>query len=263
MKISAAGLDVRYELIGDQTSPVVVLSHSLGTSLEIWDNQISALTESFQVLRYDTRGHGGTSAPEGSYSMDMLVEDAVSLLDVLGLEKVHWVGLSMGGMIGQGIAIKHPNRLLSLSLCNTVASVTERAQETWRIHSLPKHSVSLANLVDYAMYLLFSPEFKASHPKEYQAVRQQYLRTSAHGYTACALAVVESDFTQNLSTILAPTLIISGDRDIATPKEEAEFMHSLIPNSNLEVIADAAHLSNVEQPEVFNEVLLSFLQLQQ
>ena len=263
MIINAAGIEISYELTGDPNSPVVVLSHSLGTSLEIWDNQICALAESFRVLRYDTRGHGGTSAPEGPYSMDILVEDAVSLLDVLGLEKMHWVGLSMGGMIGQGIAIKHPDRLLSLSLCNTVASVSERARETWRIHSLPKHSVSLANLVDYAMFLLFSPDFKATHPNEYQAIRQQYLRTPAHGYTACALAVIESDFTHNLSAIQVPTLIISGDRDIATPKEEAVFMQRLIPNSNLEIISDAAHLSNVEQPEVFNEVLLSFLRLQQ
>lgn len=254
-----AGISINYELTGSLNSPVVVMSHPLGGSLEIWDPQIAALSNHFRVLRYDTRGHGGTSSPRGPYSMDTLVADALSLLNDLELDKVHWVGLSMGGLIGQGLAIANPERLLSMSLCNTVSHVRKEARKMWKVRYRPGQQFELRHVVDHAMKLWLTGEYRSTHTKEFEDIRRRFLSTPVHGYTACMSAIMNSDFTHQLAGIQIPTLIVGSDQDLATPIEESEIIHTEIPNSNFEVVTGAAHLSNVEQPERFNKILLSFL----
>ena len=259
MKAQAADFWINYELTGNPDLPVVVMSHPLGGSLEIWDPQIDALSNQFRILRYDTRGHGGTSAPNGPYSMDTLVVDALSLLDDLEVDKVHWVGLSLGGLIGQGLAIASPERLLSMSLCNTVSCVREDARKMWKVRHQPGQRFNLQDVVDYAMKLWLTEGYRNTHRKEYEEIRQRFLSTPVHGYTACISAIMHADFTDHLAGIQIPTLIVASDQDIATPIEESKFIYKELQNSNLAVISGAAHLSNVEQSERFNKILYSFL----
>ena len=259
MKAEVADIWINYELTGSPDLPVVVMSHPLGGSLEIWDSQIDALSSHFRILRYDTRGHGGTSAPNGPYSMDTLVVDALSLLDDLEVDKVHWVGLSLGGLIGQGLAIASPERLLSMSLCNTVSCVREDARKMWKVRHKPGQRFNLQDVVDYAMKVWLTEGYRNAHRKEYEEIRQRFLSTPVHGYTACIGAIMNADFTDHLTNIQIPTLIVASDQDIATPIEESRIIDKGLPNSDLQVISGAAHLSNVEQSERFNEILFLFL----
>ena len=259
MKVRAADIEINCELIGRHDAPVVVLSHPLGASLEIWDSQIEALSDNFQILRYDARGHGGSSAPTTPYTMDMLVADAVQLLDNLEIDKVHWVGLSLGGMIGQGLAIANPERLWSLSLCNTIAHTREQVRQSWKIRMQSTRRISMQDIVDHGMKLALTERFRNSHPIQCEEIRRRSLLMSIESYLACTNAVVTCDYTDKLSTIRTPTLVVASDEDMAIPFEEAETVHKLIPDSIMETIPTAAHLSNIEESERFNEILLSFL----
>ena len=259
MKVKTADIEINCELIGRHDAPVVVLSHPLGASLEIWDLQIEALSDRFQILRYDTRGHGGSSAPTTPYTMDMLVADALSLLDILEVEKVHWVGLSLGGMIGQGLTIANPERILSLSLCNTISRTREKVRQNWKIRMQSTRRISMQDVVDFGMRFALTEKFRNSHPIQCEEIRRQSLLMPIESYLACTNAVVTCDYTDQLPTIRTPTLVVASDEDMAIPFEEAETLHKLIPDSIMETIPTAAHLSNVEESVRFNEILLSFL----
>ncbi len=259
MKIKTADIEVNYELKGRQDAPVVVLSHPLGASLEIWNPQISALSNHFQVLRYDARGHGGTSAPTSPCTMDMLVADALSLLDALEFDKVHWVGLSMGGMIGQGLAISNPERLWSTSLCNTISCTPEHVRKIWKLRMQSPRRITMQDVVDHGIKLALTEKFRNSHQDQCEEIKRQSLLTPFESYVACASAVMNCDYTDRLSTIRTPTLVIASERDMAIPFEDSELLHKLITNSIMVTIPTAAHLSNVEESERFNEILLSFL----
>ncbi len=259
MKIKTAEIEVNYELKGRHDAPVVALSHPLGASLEIWNPQISALSNHFQVLRYDARGHGGTTAPTSPYTMDMLVADALSLLDALEIEKVHWVGLSMGGMIGQGLAISNPERLCSISLCNTISYTPEHVRKIWKIRMQSTQRISMQDVVDHGIKLALTKKFRSSHQDQCDEIKRRSLLTPFESYVACTSAVINCNYTDRLSTIRTPTLVIASEQDMAIPFQDSEILHKLIPNSILVTIPTAAHLSNVEESERFNEILLSFL----
>lgn len=259
MKISTNDILTHYQINGSSEGEVVVLSHSLGSSSIMWESQLDALTCDFNVLCYDTRGHGETSAPKDKYSMHMLVGDAVSLLDALEIEKVHWVGLSMGGMIGQGIAINNPDRLHSLCLCNTMSVVREQTGQSWRDRMQAGEELGMDNLVDATMDRWFTDSFRAQAPQAYLDIRAQFLRTAIEGYLGCCHAIYKLDYLASLHQIQVPTHIIAGGQDQATPVAESQIMHERIDGSSFEVIDEAAHLSNVETREAFNRSLIKFL----
>ena len=256
MKILANSVLINYEITGNLGGDVVALSHTLGCTVDMWEYQLDALERDYQVLRIDTRGHGGTSAPKGLYMMDDLVDDAVALLDVLKIDKVHWFGLSLGSMIGQGLALRHPERLLSLGLFGTMATIRDSGKQMWKSRLAVE---SLDSLVDRVMQLWFTEAYRtAGHPK-FESTRAKYLENSLAGYQGCCHAIMHLHYLDDLHKINVPTQIIVGREDMATPVAESREIHQLIEGSELSIIPNAVHLVNIEQAEQFNTVMMSFL----
>jgi 3-oxoadipate enol-lactonase len=259
MLIKANGIQMNYELSGKKDAPVVVLSHSLGSSLVMWDLQMGALEPNFKVLRYDIRGHGGSQAPAGSYTLELLGDDAIGLLDAQGIDKVHWVGLSMGGMIGQCIALNNSDRLQSLALCDTAAFIPEEAQPIWQERIDTVRNKGMEALVEPTMERWFTPSFLSLKSKRLALIRKQFLATPVEGYIGCAEAIRKLNYLNLLAEIKMPTLIMVGEDDPGTPVAASESIHERIKNSRLVVLPSARHLSNVEQPDAFNATLVKFL----
>ncbi len=259
MLIKANGIQVNYELSGKKDAPVVVLSHSLASSLRMWDPQMDLMESHFRVLRYDTRGHGGSEAPAGAYTIELLGEDAVGLLDGLGIDKVRWVGLSMGGMIGQCLALNHADRIKSLALCDTAAIVPAEAQPIWQERIETARHKGLKALVESTMERWFTPSFLSHDAKWLKLIRNEFLMTPVQGYIGCSEAIRRLNHLDRLAGIKIPTLIIVGEDDPGTPVSASEAIHKRILNSSLIIVKSARHLSNVEQPEAFNAALLKFL----
>ncbi len=260
MLIEANGIKMNYEISGREGAPVVILSHSLGSSLIMWNPQLEVLEPHYQVLRYDTRGHGKSNAPSGAYTFDMLGEDVLGLLDALDIEKVHFVGLSMGGMIGQCLALNHPERLEKLVLCDTAALLPEEAQPIWQERIELAREKGIEALVGETLERWFTPPFLRRNPPEVKLIREQFLSTPVDGYIGCSEAIRGLNYLERLSEIKMATLIMVGEEDPGTPVAAAEAMQQRIVGSSLVVLPSAAHLSNVEQAEAFNSALISFLQ---
>jgi 3-oxoadipate enol-lactonase len=259
MLIKSNGIQINYELTGKKDVSIVMLSHSLGSSLLMWNPQMKALESHFQVLRYDSRGHGKSEVPPGAYTLELLGEDAVALLDVLEIEKVHWVGLSMGGMIGQSVALNYPKRLRSLALCDTAAAIAPEAQPLWQERIDAVREKGIESQVEFTMERWFTPSFHHSNPSMLGVIRKEFLAAPAKGYLGCSDAIRKLNYLDRLSEIKIPTLIMVGEDDPGTPVAASEAMVQRIPNSKLVIIKSARHLSNVEQPEVFNTNLITFL----
>jgi 3-oxoadipate enol-lactonase len=259
MAIKANGIQMNYELTGKKNAPVVALSHSLASSLIMWEPQMNALRADFQVLRYDIRGHGKTEAPKGAYTMEMLAEDAVALLDGLKIDVVHWVGLSMGGMIGQALALNHSSRLRSLALCDTGAIIPREGQAMWEERIGTARNQGMAALVDIRMERSFSPSFLQQSLPIVGRIREQCLATSVDGFIGCAEAIRKLNYLDRLREIKLPTLILVGADDPGTPLAASQAMHERIKNSKLIILPKARHLSNIEAAEEFTQALLQFL----
>jgi 3-oxoadipate enol-lactonase len=260
MIVKANGIQIHYEISGKKEGPVVVLSHSLSASLNMWDPQMAALEPRFQVLRYDTRGHGGTEVTHGAYSLEMLGEDAIGLLDALRIDTVHWIGLSMGGMIGQCLALNHARRLRSLALCDTGSVVPKESQPLWDERIAAARNQGMAALVEATMERWFTPSFLQKKSPMAVQIREQFLATSPQGYIGCAEAIRRVNYLNRLAEIKIATLIVVGEDDQGTPVAASQAMNERIRGSKLVVLPLARHLSNVEQPEAFNAALLQFLQ---
>ena len=260
MLIEANGIQVNCELSGKKQAPVVVVSHSLACSMVMWRPQLEMLESRFRVLRYDTRGHGGSEAPQGSYTLEELVDDAIGILDGLDIERVHWVGLSMGGMIGQGLALSHPGRLESLVLADTAAIIPGAAQPVWQERIDAVHNGGMPAVAESTLERWFTPNYLKQNPPEIEQIRQQILATPVAGYIGCSEAIRRLNYLNRLSAIQTSTLIMVGADDPGTPVAASEAMHAKIKDSRLVVIPDAAHLSNIEQTQFFNDSLITFLQ---
>jgi 3-oxoadipate enol-lactonase len=259
MRIKANDIQVNYELSGKKGAQVVVLSHSLSSSLLMWDPQMDALSPYFQVLRYDIRGHGGSDAPSGAYTLELLAEDVIKLLDALEIDRVHFVGLSLGGMIGQRLAVNDSRRLKSLTLCDTAAMVPAEAQPLWQERMDKARKEGMKALSDQTMERWFTPSFLKQKFKILALIREQLLATPVSGYIGCAEAIRRLNYLDRLSEIKIPTLIMVGEDDPGTPVSASEAMQERISNSTLVKLPSARHLSNVEQAEAFNAALLKFL----
>ncbi|MBS3756503.1 MAG: 3-oxoadipate enol-lactonase [Desulfobacterales bacterium] len=260
MQMKIKDINVHFEITGRQSAPVVICSHCLAGSTRIWDPQMQALQENYRVLVYDVRGHGQTSAPEGDYSMDLLAEDALALMDSMEIGQAHFMGISMGGMIGQTLALKYPDRITGLILCDTASQVPADAGPVWEERIAAANSQGMAALADGTLERWLSPEFREQYPDTTQKIREIVLSTPVNGFAGCGRAIAGFDIHDRLPQLSAPTLIMVGENDPGTPVEAARQIHGQIRGSRLEVLDQAYHLSNVEAAESFNTALLDFLE---
>ncbi len=259
MLIETNGVKIHCELSGKPDAPVVVLSHSLGSSMVMWEPQLEVLEPFFQVLRYDMRGHGHSQVVKGAYSLELLGDDVIGLMDVLEIENAHFVGLSIGGMIGQGLGLSHAQRLLSLTLCDTAPILPEEAKPLFRERMEMAQSQGMASLVEGTMARWFTPSFLEKAPPMVGQIRAQIQATPVEGFIGCSHAIMNLDYLDRLSAIALDTLIIVGEDDPGTPVSAAEAIHAEILNSKLTVLPSSMHLCNIEQAERFNQALLAFL----
>jgi 3-oxoadipate enol-lactonase len=251
------GIEVNYRLEGAPGAPVVMFSNSFLTDLGMWDFQVPAFSDRYRMLRYDARGHGGTQATPGPYSIDLLVADVIALLDALAIERVHFVGLSMGGMIAQLLASKHPERLLSLSLCDTACRLPPESAWDERIDlALTKGT---AAFVQPMTTRWLTQAYYAQHPQIVAKLGAMIAKTSVAGAVGCAQAIKKMDQAAILPGIKVPTLIVVGEHDVGTPVAAAEFLHREIKGSTLHIVKDAGHMPNIEQTATFDRIVLDFL----
>jgi 3-oxoadipate enol-lactonase len=241
------------------TGTPVVLSHALGLDLQMWEGLAETLAGTHPVLRYDHRGHGGSAVPAGPYTMDDLVDDAARLIREWGRGPVVWVGLSMGGMVGQGLAVRHPELVKAVVLANTSAQYPEAAKAMWAQRIATVQDKGLAAIVDMVMERYFSAAFRATQPAAVAAFRQTVLRTDAAAYAASCNAVANVDWLEALKTVSCPTLVIAGAQDVGAPVSMSQAMVERIKGAQLAVIDEASHLSVAEQPAQFTQLVQAFL----
>jgi 3-oxoadipate enol-lactonase len=254
------GLCTHYRFDGPEDGPVLVLSNSLGTDLSIWEPQVPVLTRHVRLLRYDTRGHGLSGAPPGPYSIEQLGGDVLGLLDGLGLSRVSFCGLSLGGVIGMWLGVNAPERLNKLILCNTGAKIG--TPEIWngRIDQIRKGG--MAAVIDATLERWLTPAFRAAAPDRVEWVRQMVLRIAPAGYIANCEALRDADLRDAISSIRTPSMVVTGSKDPATPAELGRFLAERIPGAKpgaKYVELESAHLSNIEAAEKFNDAVVSFL----
>jgi len=254
--VESGGLHIHYALTGAPDAPVVVLSNSLGTNFTMWDLQAPALEEHFRLLRYDTRGHGRTGVPPGPYTIEELGRDVLGLLDGLKLDRVHFCGLSMGGLIGQWLGVHAPERINRLVLCSTCPKIGTPEMWNPRIEAIRKSGMNAIATSIIERWL--TPEFRARAPQPTLALLGLLQATSPAGYTACCEALRDADLREAITTIRTPVQVIMGARDPATPAADGRAMAQRIPNARYAEL-DASHLCNVESPDRFNAELLGFL----
>jgi 3-oxoadipate enol-lactonase len=250
------GESIAYYIDGPDDADVVMLANSLGTDHRLWAPQMPTLTAHFRVLRYDARGHGASTVPQGDYTLDRLGTDALDVLDALGIDHVSFSGISLGGMVGQWLGIHAPQRLGSLVLCNTSAYMGP--PEGWQTRIATVRAQGMSAMVQPVLERWFTAEFLAREPEAVQVTRSMLLSTSPAGYAGCCAAIRDMDLRRLGSKIPVSTLIIGGSSDPATPPAHAEALQAQIPDSRL-VMLPAAHLSNLEVPEEFTRELFEFL----
>ena len=256
------GTTLDYRFNGPEGGPLVMLSNSLGSNYSMWEPQLPALKGAgFRVLRYDSRGHGKSAVPQGPYSMELLAADAVGLMDALSIEKVHFCGLSMGGMVGQMLGTHHGGRLRSLTLCDTTAHVG--SPEIWHQRIETARNKGMANLAEATIDRWITKAGQERLPREVDKVRTMIGNTPVEGFCACCVAIRDMDQRESIRAVTTPILVIVGEEDQGTPVEAARLIHERIAKSQLVILPQAAHLANIEQAGAFNTALLKFLIFQE
>jgi len=257
MKIDANGIRINHEIEG--SGPWVVMSHSLACDLHMWDEQTAALKGKYRVVRFDTRGHGLSDAPDGAYTLDMLANDLHGLLQALKVDRPHFIGLSMGGMIGMTYALKHPGALRSLVLCDTSNRVPPKAAPVWQERIDTVAAKGMEPMVEPTLKRWFTEPFLSKRPPVIERVAAMIRNTPAKGYIGCCHAIPKINLIDKLGAIKSPVQVIVGEQDAGTPVAMSEAIHKAIPGSELVVLPGASHLSNLEQPEAFDRALTAFL----
>lgn len=260
MRIHANGIDMHAEVHGPEGAPWLVLSHSLACSTGMWAPQVEALRERFRILAYDTRGHGFSQATPGPYTLDLLADDLHALLQALDIQRPHFCGLSMGGMIGQTYALKHPGALRSLTLADTSSRYPADAAAVWAQRIAVARTEGMGPLAEPTLQRWFTPAFRERHPDIVDRVRALILATPVAGYIGCSEAIPKINLTERLHAIDCPVLVIVGEDDPGTPVAMSREIHDHIPGSHLVVLPQAAHLANLEQPQAFTAALAGFLE---
>jgi 3-oxoadipate enol-lactonase len=250
-------VELHHRCDGPAGAPVVMLSNSLGTSLEMWEPQLPALTQGFRVLRYDQRGHGGSPAPPSPYTIDELGSDALDLLNRLGLERVSFCGTSLGGMTGMWLAINAPDRIERLALCCTAPRLGP--PEMWAERAATVRAEGMEAILDAQLDRWFTPEFRESGAEAVERTRQGLLAASPDGYVGCCEAIAALDLRPGLASIHAPTLVIAAAEDEATSPEHGRLIADSISGARFVLIERARHLAGVERPDAVTPPLLEHL----
>ncbi len=256
-KIHANGIDIRYAIAGQ--GPWLLLAHSLATDLSLWDDQMAGLTSRFKVLRFDTRGHGGSSAPDMPYDFPLLSADVIGLLDGLGIDRVHFVGISMGGMIAQHVALAAPERIDRLVLVSTTSGYPPEARVMWGDRIAAVRANGMEPLVAPTLERWFTPAWRHAHPEVVARIGGLIRATPSAGYIGSGLAIASLDTTARLAALRCPTLVIAGANDTGTPPAMGRKIAEHVPGARFELIDSASHLCNIEQADIFNRLLLDFL----
>lgn len=254
LKIGEETFNVEVE--GPDDAPVLMISNSLGSNLHMWDAQIPELSRHFRVVRYDSRGHGLSAAPDGPYSIDQLGKDALAILDALGVKKAHWMGLSKGGAVGQWLLVNAPDRIDRAVLANTAAHFG--SADTWNDRLRLLREEGMAGLVQAVIDRWFTKEFQEKAPETIAKIRAAFEQTPAEGYAACMAALRDLDLREAIRAIKNQVLVIIGQKDPATPPEAGMAIADSIPGARL-IELDSAHLSNIEAAEAFNKAVVDFL----
>ena len=239
--------------------PPVVLSHALGLDVHMWDDLATRLAKKMTVLRYEHRGHGGSAVPPGPYTIEQLVDDAARVIREWGRGPVAWIGLSMGGMVGQGLAILHPGLLSGAVLANTTARYPEAAAATWAARIAAVEQGGMAAVADAVVERYLGPDFRAGHPAETAALKARLLRSDPAGYVACCHAIAKVDWLDRLGEVRTPTLVIAGGKDAGATPEMARAIAERIAGAQLVQLDEASHLSVAELPDRFHATVAGFL----
>lgn len=258
MFLTVGKLNMHVRLDGAATAPPLLLLHSLGTDLRVWDPQAEVLARSFRVIRPDLRGHGLTDVTPGPYSIGGMAGDLLALLDALGLRRVHVAGLSIGGMIAQELAAQASERVASLVLCDTAMAIPPPA--LWRDRAATVRAQGMAAIADAVLARWVTPGF--ARAPEARGLKAMLLRTAPEGYAGAAEAIAAADLTQATRALRIPTLVLVGERDEATPRANAEALRDAISGAELKLIPDAAHIPTLERPDAVTEAILPFLSRQ-
>lgn len=255
--IHTNGIDIRYDIQGD--GPWVVLAHSLATDLTMWDDNLAALAPHFRVLRFDMRGHGGSDAPEGPYDFVMLTADVLGLLDALGVERAHFCGISMGGMIAQHVALAAPARIDKLVLVSTTSGYPSGPRAMWaeRIDGVRRNGIE--PIVQPTLERWFTAPYREAHPEVMTRIGKLIRATPPAGYIGSGQAIAALDLTGRLPALRCPTLVVAGTDDAGTPPTMGRTIAERIPGALFEAIPSSSHLCNIEQAPAFNRRLVDFL----
>lgn len=251
-----SNVTLNYRADGREDAPVVVLSNSLGTDLSLWEPQLPAFAERFRVVRYDSRGHGNSSAPEGPYSMSELADDVVGLLDALDVPTAHFVGISIGGLTGLYLALAHRNRLDKLVVANTAAKIG--TPDAWHNRATVVRDAGVASIASGVVEKWLTPDYYAAHPQTVEALENMLSRSDDNGYAATCLALPDADLREQLTHIAVPTLAIGASQDLPTPPADTRYIAERVPGAAYAELS-AAHISNQEAAEEFTRVVLEFL----
>jgi 3-oxoadipate enol-lactonase len=262
MLLPLQGRRIAYDLVGPEAAPTVCITHSLASDGGSWAEQLPALLQAgFRVLRIDMRGHGGSDPVAGDYTMRALADDVAAVLQALAIPRVHYLGLSIGGMIGQAFALAYGGRLISAMWCDTLPASPAGAAEIWaRRMTAVREANSLASIADGTVERWLTDAFRAKNPGRWQQIRDTVTGTTPAGYLGCSAAILDFDFVPQLPSVRMPLLVVCGSDDPGTPASENRRLAGLVPGARYEEIAGMKHFPNVEAPDAFNRIMLGWLE---
>jgi len=258
MKVKANGIDINYQVDGPEGAPWLMFSNSLATNLAMWDDQARDLGRACRVLRYDQRGHGTTDAPAGRYTFELLIADAVALMDALGIAKTHFAGLSMGGATALGLAQKHPNRLDRVIVCDSPCQSTPASTQQWEERIAIAQKQGMEPLVEPTVGRWFPPEVMKANPPHVDKVRAMVRTTPVNGFIGCAAALADHNYAAAAATVSRPVLFMVGEKDGVTPAAMRKLSEAVRGSRYVE-LPGAGHISNMDQPQAFTRAIGDFL----
>jgi 3-oxoadipate enol-lactonase len=257
MQVKANGIAFNCQVDGESNAPWLIFSNSLATNLSMWDDQARALGRYFKVLRYDQRGHGKSEAPEGRYAFTTLLADVIALMDVLAIRRAHFCGLSLGGATALGLAQQHPDRIDHAIVCDSPCMSTPASAKQWEERMAAAKIGGMAALAEPTLQRWFPPKVYAANPPGVAKVRDMVQSTPINGFIGCCAALADHNFRSAVASVTRPVLFMVGEKD--PPNAVMREMHKELDGSQFIELADAGHISNIEQPEAFTHALEKFL----
>jgi 3-oxoadipate enol-lactonase len=260
VRVTVNGIDLAVQADGPEEAPVIILHHTLATSRAMWRAQVAHLAPRYRVIGFDARGHGESAAPDYPYSLEMLAEDVIGVLDGLGItQPAIFMGISIGGMVGQALGLRHPDRFRALILCSTTARMTPEAAALFDKRAETVRRDGVESQVQMTLERWLSPEFRARDPETTKWVGDMIRGTSAPGMIHCFEAIKALDYLDQLERIALPTLLIAGEKDPGAPVAAMEDMRDRMKGAWLEVLAGCLHQTPIEAPDAFNRIVDGFL----